>query len=127
MVPTVLVGSTVDDGRALVEKLVEQGASIDGAYWLYTEERGYARLYIVSKLVKELGPKEMYRRVREALSQLPGSTLSPGDTSVISPRDPFVQALRAYVNKGDRTRERRLPGLTLNNVLADDLYVYWLK
>src|SRR5690349_11127993 len=95
MVPTPLVGVSIDAGRALVDKLVEQGISVTGAYWLYTEEIGRVRLYVVSPLVDEVGAREVYLRIYQTLSLLEGNCLSLDDIAVISPRDRFVQAVRA--------------------------------
>ena len=126
MVPSPLVTVPIDDGRALVEKLVEQGVPVTGAYWLYTLELAFARLYIVSPSVDQEGLKEVYLRIHAALSELSENSLSLIDIAAESPRDPFVQAVRRYIHRSGRVREVRISGVTFNNVLVDDMYVYWL-
>ena len=126
MVPTPLVSTAIQDGRALVETLRSQGAPITGAYWLYTLERVYARLYIVSPSVDTVGLHDMYSRIRQVFSLLGHTSLSLTDTAIISPRDRFVQALRRYLGRSPVKREIRITGSTFDNVLADDMYVYWL-
>jgi hypothetical protein len=126
MVPTPLVATAIQDGRALAETLRAQGAPITGAYWLYTLERVYAKLYIVSPSVDTAGLHDMYSRIRQAFSMLGHTSLSLTDTSIISPRDRFVEALRRYLKRSHVTGEHRITGATFDNVLVDDMYVYWL-
>src|SRR5882672_10308801 len=125
MVPTPLVGASIDEGRALVEKLVEQGVQITGAYWLYNLEQAYPRLHIVSPLVDEAGPSALFPHIHKALSALGDSSLLVSDTSVRGTHDPLAQAIRSYIKRGDRSRELRVSGVYLSNLLIDDMYVYW--
>jgi len=126
MVPSVLVGGPIEEGRALIERLDAAGFPVKGAYWLYDAERGRAWLYIVSPVVDQAGPREAYARIRAAHSELGERSPWLDYISVLRTSDPFVQALKRYVRTPERARNLRLAGENVANVLIDDMYIYRL-
>ncbi|MGH9407274.1 MAG: HEPN domain-containing protein [Terriglobia bacterium] len=83
MYTTLLDKDVIEKGKRLLAELKRQKLPIAGALWLYLEESARWRLYIISPLVGDAGPREAYGRLQAALSQLPGANLSLSDISVV--------------------------------------------
>jgi hypothetical protein len=87
-----LVTEQIQDGRRLVERLVQEGFCVTAACWLKTHDDGQWFLYIASPLVDE-DPIKAYRRVHTLVRQMPHPFwVEPFDVKLVSPSSPVAKA-----------------------------------
>src|SRR5262245_16559585 len=87
-----LVTEHIEDGRRLVERLIQEGIGVTAACWLKTEDDGEWSLYIASPLVDEKGRRNPYGPVYSVMRQLPQPFwVHPFDVKLISPKSPIAR------------------------------------
>jgi hypothetical protein len=123
-----LVETHKEDGKRLIERLVETGIPVTTAAWLKDAETGYWHLYIASPIINEEAPvKPVYRRVNEVKRQMPQPFwIGPGEITLISPSDRIAMELAELQQRytGDRPiqlgyGESQLGGMTISGA-----YIY---
>ena len=93
-----LVATQIEDGRRLIERLVQEGFAVTASCWARTADDGQWYLYIASPAVRERGTaREAYRRA---------AAKDPGDWEL------WLQLLS--LSRGDE-RARALARLTVLN------------
>src|SRR4051812_6768895 len=93
---TPLVEMLVEDGKRLIDRLVEEGVGVTAACWLANVEEGKWFLYLATPLVDDDGAtREAYRRVHSVLRGIPRPFwIDPFDVKVVSPKDPIALAVQ---------------------------------
>ena len=97
-----------------------------GALWLYLEESNRWRLFIISPLVDDVGPREGYGHIQAALSQLPGTSLSLSDISVIGVGGENFQGLVGNI-KAPWQVDPSLVGKPHKDMMFENAYIYGLQ
>jgi hypothetical protein len=91
-----LVERDIDAGRRLVQALDQSGFAAVAALWNYLPEEAAWRLVIASPKVSELGPREAYAIIQDALRK-GHIDLSLARISAVSPdEEPLVTELRIF-------------------------------
>src|SRR5262245_2433826 len=110
-----LVETQVDDGKKLLDRLVEEGIPVTAAAWLKEKDGGYWFFYIASPLVNaRRGPLAAYRRVDEVMSRLPEPPwIGPSQIKLVEPSSPVSKAIQDV--------QRRVRGPSAARCEADQL------
>jgi hypothetical protein len=116
---TALLDQDIDQGRRLVQALDQAGFPVVAAFWSFLPEEGDWRLLIASPKVAELGPRDAYATIREALRKMQ-IDLPLHRVSAVSPDEPMVVELRIFAGTDPAPY---IGGTTLYGVVLGDLYV----
>ncbi len=73
-----LTDKMIDAGAEITRKLEELGLPIDAAFWFLTSETYEWRLMFASSEVDTKGPREVYKKIHDALDALGDNGLVPG-------------------------------------------------
>jgi hypothetical protein len=121
-----LVDMQIEDGKRLIDRLVEEGIGVTAAGWLRGAEDGQWFLYIATPLVDDEGAtRKAYARVNAVIRQMPPPFwVDPMEVKLIGPNDPVAKALQSIHrhypgNSSIRYGEGRLGGMTIEGA-----YVY---
>lgn len=124
MYTTLLGKDVIEEGKRLIAELKRQKFSMAGALWFYLEESAGWRLFIISPLVDDAGPREAYGCIQVALSQLPGTSLSLSDISVVSVGE-GIQNLAGKI-KGAQQVGASGPTGKYRDMMFENAYIYEL-
>jgi hypothetical protein len=119
-----LVGTDIERGADLVKALDDAQFPVRSALWLYLSEEREWRLTIATPLVDEAGPRDAYKRIQKVLAKRPEIDLPLQRISVVSPKDPLIQALRKVVHTGEGISAIRLSRNAVNGVYIEDAVLY---
>ncbi|MBI1916221.1 MAG: hypothetical protein HYS12_16025 [Planctomycetes bacterium] len=102
-----LVNEQIEDGKRLLERLVQEGVTVSAACWLKESEPSRWEFYIVSSLVGARNDKRpSYRRVRTLIQQMPQPFwVDFFDVRLERPGSPISKALQERI----RSSNGRLP------------------
>jgi hypothetical protein len=117
----------IQAGEALKGILVNAGFNLAAIFWLYTSDTNKWRLMIASPQVDNEGPKRTYATIREILSEVSGEVpdLDLWSITVLGSGETLVRTL-AGANRHLGLSNKRLPGIYLNGVYIEDIYVYYI-
>lgn len=121
-----LVDSQIADGARIVGALDNAGVRLDAALWLYTSDTGSWRLLLATPLVDTAGPARTYQRVQSALARMDLDHLL-SSVSAVSPRSPFIRALRRAFRTGPGIASIRLTASTIDGTYVDDAHLYRVR
>lgn len=121
-----LVDSQIADGARIVGALDNAGVQLDAALWLYSSETGSWRLLLATPLVDTAGPARTYQRVQSALARMDLDHLL-SSVSAVSPRSPFIRALRRAFRTGPGIASIRLTTSTIDGTYVDDAHLYRVR
>ncbi|HKI31396.1 MAG TPA: hypothetical protein VKA46_05985 [Gemmataceae bacterium] len=122
-----LVTEQIDDGRRLIERLIQEGISVTAAGWLTTsDDEGQWCLYVASP-IRDESPLKAYKRVQAVIRRMPHPFwIGLLDVKVISPTSPIAQRMlsiyRRYPAKnGIRYTHRLADG---EDVGIEEAFIY---
>ncbi|HEX9990827.1 MAG TPA: hypothetical protein VGE45_20405 [Chloroflexia bacterium] len=122
-----LTKEMIEAGEALERILVSARFDLAAIFWLYTSEANKWRLMIASPQVDNEGPKKTYATIREILSK--AASMAPDldlwSITVLGSGETLVRTL-AGANRHLGLSNKRLPGIYLNGVNIEDMYVYYI-
>jgi hypothetical protein len=120
-----LVNLFVEEGRRLIERLVEEGVPVKAAGWLHEVYDRTWFLYIATPLVSEDGDTlGAYRRIGAVMRGAPEPFIGPFEIKVVNPHEPVGLAMQDL--------QRRYPGRpliyfrgpSLGGVIVEGAYIY---
>ncbi len=123
-----LVEVQIQDGKRLIDRLVEEGVRVTAAAWIKEGDGGMWYLYLATPLVtEEEGKEPAYGRVNEVIRQMPAPFwVDPFDIKVVSPKHRIAQAI-ADVNRRQAWSSALrygFEGRQVGGVGIDSAYVY---
>jgi hypothetical protein len=124
-----LVENLIDDGRKLVEELLQSGFEVAAAFWLKTSEDYKWRFYIVSPVVDAVGPNQAYRRLHPLVwSRSQPFGIDPLEINLIGVNDPIARDVLAIQRRapGPHVSFLRWGGTRLGNMSIEEAYFYLL-
>jgi hypothetical protein len=128
MVAAALTEPMIDSGATLIRRLDERGLAPDAAFWFYLPDRQEWSLVIAEAKLANKGPRWVYSRIRDAISEsreeLPG--LSLDTVSVVKPDAPSVSLLMAAIDTGPGIAGIRFTNNVINGTVVEDAYIYRL-
>ncbi|MTT32405.1 hypothetical protein GMB86_10345 [Terrilactibacillus sp. BCM23-1] len=126
---TILVEQDLKNGERLIRKLDELNFIVHSAFWLYIPESDIYRLMIATPLVDEIGPQEVYRKIKSTIDLIEEPfDISLQSISVISPNNELIKILGTFT----KTDANAINGIrftrnTINNMYIEDSYIYRIQ
>ena len=127
MAEDTLVENWIDDGRKLIEELVQRGFEVTAGCWVYPSEARRWRFYIISPLVDTVGFREAAGRLHAVEWAMPPTySIETLTTRLIGPSDPIARDLFRLQGRPTRTIAGfvRLPSMIVDHQSIDDAYYY---
>jgi hypothetical protein len=121
-----LVEMQIEDGKRLIDRLVEEGIPVAAAGWLKEAEDGQWFLYIASPLVDEEGAtKAAYRRVNAVIRQMPQPFwIHPLEIKLVEPGSPIARAMRELNARIPGPSPIRYGGAQIGGMSIEGAYIY---
>jgi hypothetical protein len=123
-----LSGIDIDFGKSLWHAL--RGNKIfpvDGALWLSRSESDAWHLLLATPRVDEIGPRKAYEELSKITQRLPADSGQLLRIELISPRQPFYQALRSVFGKTASVEGARLGNTQIAGMYINDAYLYEIR
>lgn len=118
-----MVEEQKDDGKRLLDRLIEDGVPVAGAGWLKETESGRWYLYVATPLVRvDGGTREAYARITEVTRRISEPLfVGPLDVKVVEPGSPVGRDLIKHCRPG---RGAWYGGPQLGDVGIEGAYIY---
>jgi len=128
MVESTLTKEMIETGAALVRKLDERGLKPDAALWLYFPDIQQWQLVIAEVKVGEEGPKGIYRKIQQILTESANeiAELSLDDVALAKPDAPIIALLRVAIKTGPEISGIRFKSNVIGGTLIEDAFIYRL-
>ena len=119
-----LVDELIDDGRKLIDRLIQENIPVIMACWVKPVEDDRWSLYIATPLLDEKGAARAYREVYRVLRSLGNLWVTDSDIKLVGQDDPITRDVidikkRFSVNLPTRSRRPQL-----GNVAVEETYIY---
>ena len=123
-----LTGTDIDFGKVLWHALRgNKKFPASGALWLFQSESGEWHLLIATPRVDEIGPRKAYEELSDITRRIPADSTQLLRIELISPRQPFYQALRSVFGKTASMEGARLGNTQIGGMYIDDAYLYEIR
>lgn len=123
-----LTGTDLDFGKVLWDVLRRNDAfRAKGALWLLQPEAGEWHLVIATPRVDEVGPRKSYEELSDITRQIPADPSTLLKIELISPKQPFYEALRSVFGKTASVEGARLGGTQIGGRYINDAYLYEIR
>jgi hypothetical protein len=100
---------------------------VEGALWLSRSESDIWHLLIATPRVDEVGPRKAYEELSRITRGIPTDSAQLLRVELISPRQPFYQALRAVFGKTASVEGARLGNTQIAGMYINDAYLYEIR
>jgi hypothetical protein len=123
-----LTGTDIDFGKSLWHVLRgNKTFPVDGALWLSQSESDAWHLLVATRRVDEIGPRKAYEELSRVTQHLPSSSEQLSRIELISPQQPFYQALRSVFGKTASVEGARLGNTQIGGKYIHDAYLYEIR
>ncbi|MGA7219945.1 MAG: hypothetical protein WBX38_16640 [Candidatus Sulfotelmatobacter sp.] len=123
-----LTGTDLDFGKALWNVLRQNKKfQASGALWLLRPEAGAWHFVIATPRVDEVGPRKAYEELSDITRQIPAESSELQKIELISPRQPFYEALRSVFGNTASVEGARLGGTQIGGKYINDAYLYEIR
>jgi len=123
-----LSGIDIDFGKSLWHALRGNDKfPVDGALWLSRSESDAWHLVVATPRVDEIGPRKAYEELSKITRRLPSDPGQLSRIELISPRQPFYQALRSVFGKSASVEGARLGNTQIGGMYINDAYLYEIR
>jgi|SRR5208283_3213666 hypothetical protein len=123
-----LNGADIDFGKALWHALRRNKKfRANGALWSFKSKSGEWHLVIATPLVDEIGPRKAYEELSDLTRRIPADSAQLLRIELISPKQPFYQALRSVFGKTASVEGARLGNTQIGGRYIDDAYLYEIR
>lgn len=117
----------IADGKALIQKLDDQGLKIESAFWFFFPDISNWKLVFGTPEVVKNGPKSVYKEIQKALSKLDlKSKILLDDISILKPNAPLSNLLKFAVRTGPGISQIRFSNNIINGQKIEDALIYRL-
>jgi hypothetical protein len=123
-----LPGTDIDFGKVLWNAL--RGSKkfpAIGALWLFQSESAEWHFLIATPRVDEIGPRKAYEELSEITRRIPADSSQLLRIELISPKQPFYQALRSVFGKTASVEGARLGNTQIGGKYINDAYLYEIR
>jgi len=123
-----LSGMDIDFGKSLWHALRRNKKfRVDGALWLSPSESDAWHLLVATPRVDEVGRRKAYEELSRITRRLPVDSGQFSRIELISPRQPFYQALRSVFGKTASVEGARLGNTQIGGMYINDAYLYEVR
>ncbi len=119
-----LVDELIDDGRRLIDRLVQENIPVIMASWVKPVEEDRWSLYIATPLLDEKGATRAYREVYRVLRSLGNPWVTDSDISLVGQDDPITRDVLAIKRRFPGRLPTRSRRPQLGNLAVEETYVY---
>ena len=127
MVNPTLVDTQIEDGEIILRQLDADRFKVVSALWFFDTQKEKWILLIATPLVKTVGPRESYVKMKKSLDKLvqrlDTATLA---VSLIKPEHDLLRALKSALRVGPGISRIRFTNNVINGKLIEDALVYKL-
>jgi hypothetical protein len=124
MATDTLVETRIEEGRKLIELLVESGFDVMLGAWVRTIEDDQWFLYLVSDVVEREGMASAYRKLYSIYRSIPDGWVLLSDTKLIGPSNPIAKDLLEIQGRFPAPVPVRSRRPRLGNLSIEEVYVY---
>jgi len=123
-----LTGTDMDFGKVLWNVLRRNKKfRASGALWLFQPESGGWHFVIATPRVDEVGPREAYQELSGITRKISADSSKLLKIELISPRQPFYEALRSVFGNTASVEGARLGGTQIGGRYINDAYLYEIR
>ena len=121
-----LTSAMVEAGAELASKLDEMGVATTAALWLFEPELNEWRLVFASSEVATRGPREIYEKIRLAISQLKEKATAVPLSAVVlmDANADLIRLLRVALKTDGGINRIRFSKNVINGHFIDDALIY---
>lgn len=98
-----------------------------GILWQFQRSSDEWHLLIATPRVDEVGPKKAYEELAEITKTIPADSDQLLRIELVSPRQPFYQALRSVFGETASVEGARLGNTQIAGMYIDDAYLYEVR
>ncbi len=99
----------------------------NGALWLLRPEAGEWHFVVATPRVDEVGPRKAYEELSGITRGIPADSSKLLKIELISPRQPFYEALRSVFGNTASVEGARLGGTQIGGRYINDAYLYEIR
>ena len=121
---TALVTMRIEDGRRLINQLIEDGLMVFVAFWSYLRDVEKWRLYIVTDSLHTRGIKTSYLMVVDAVEKLSGLRIELDEITLLEPERPVAAGIAEYAGLGSPDYDAWFEKVFINGKYIDLAYAY---
>jgi hypothetical protein len=123
-----LTGPDIEFGKLLWHVLRgNKKFPADGALWLYQSESGEWHLLIATSRVDQVGPRKAYEELSDVTRRVRADSAQLLRIELISPKQPFYEALRSVFGKTASVEGARLGNTQVGGMYINDAYLYEIR
>jgi hypothetical protein len=123
-----LTGTDMDFGKVLWNVLRRNKKfRANGALWPFQPESGGWHFVIATPRVDEVGPREAYQELSDITRKISADSSKLLKIELISPRQPFYEALRSVFGNTASVEGARLGGTQIGGRYINDAYLYEIR
>ena len=99
----------------------------NGSLWLFQPESGGWHFVIATPRVDEVGPRKAYQELSDFTRRVPTDSSKFSKIELISPKQPFYEALRSVFGKTASVEGARLGNTQIGGMYINDAYLYEIR
>jgi len=123
-----LTGPDIEFGKVLWNALRgNEKFPANGALWLYKSESGEWHLLIATPRVDQVGPRRAYEELSAVTRRIHADDVQLLRIELISPKQPFYEALRSVFGKNASVEGARLGNTQVGGMYINDAYLYEIR
>jgi hypothetical protein len=123
-----LTGTDVEFGKVLWNMLRRNKKfRASGALWLFQPESGGWHFVIATPRVDEVGPRKAYEELSDITRRIPADSSELLKIELVSPKQPFYEALRSVFGKTASVEGARLGNTQIGGTYINDAYLYEIR
>jgi hypothetical protein len=119
-----LVEDRLEDGRVLLQRLVNAGFKIDVAFWVKPGEDALWRLYIAPAGFSPEDQSGAHALVYATLDNIPDTPISPSDITLLGPASPAAKAAAELRDRSSTKTLRLHNDKRFDELFAKEAYIY---
>ena len=119
-----LVDIQIEDGRRVVELLVNSGFNVSVAFWAQTSEDGPWYFYIASPFADQQQMRMSYKIIYDCLSEVSSPFVSPAEIKLLDEKDPIARAAINERNYRPSATGTKFRGRYLGGLWIKEAYIY---
>ena len=119
-----LVEMQINDGRRLIDALIEHQFDVGMAAWLHPVDRDDWYLHIASTAVDPIGLRAAYGEVIRAIKSLEDPWITPSDVKLLRSDHPTALAIKRIQEKYPLQIATRYGGSRLGEMSINEAYFY---
>lgn len=123
MAEELLVDDQIDNGQAIIDRLLADGHDVTTAFWIKNDE-GLWRMYLASPSFDERKPGETYLSIRDSLAKVPDEEARFWPLNLINDQNPIARDALKIAGRPGKKEGIRYRGPRLGDLAIEEAYIY---